>query len=151
MQIAFNKLRQNLNLNRIIVLGVSFLLTSCFYSSKHTSSYTVQDKNTNKSTKKITIDYINKLAFKNSLTRDTKYDGVDTLGFYGSPYHYFKLWFEPENNNTIVKLDYWGIFGSRKNQPYKDFFIELNNFMNNNFIILNQNIKEEKNSKIGNN
>jgi len=125
-------------------LGIIFILTSCVYSAKYVATYTVQDKN--KNTKEITIKFINQLADKNSLSKDTKYNGIDTLGFYGRPYHYFKFWFDQKDNNVVVKLDYWGNFGSRKNKPYQDFFNELNDFMKENFIIIEQDIKEENNS-----
>jgi hypothetical protein len=44
-------------------------------------------------------------------------------------------------------MDYSGSFGSRKNKPYKDFFIALNTFMEENFIIIEQHIQEENNLK----
>lgn len=144
----FNKLGRHLTLKIILLLGLFFLLTSCFYSGKYIATYTVQNKNKDKNTREITIDYINQLADKNSLSKDPKFNGIDTLGFYGQPYHYFKFWFEQKDTtNTIVKLDYWGTFGSRKKKPYKDFFNELDTFMQKNFIIIEHEIKEENNSK----
>lgn len=148
MQTMFNKLGRHLTLKIILLLGLFFLLTSCFYSGKYIATYTVQNKNKDKNTREITIDYINQLADKNSLSKDPKFNGIDTLGFYGQPYHYFKFWFEQKDTtNTIVKLDYWGTFGSRKKKPYKDFFNELDTFMQKNFIIIEHEIKEENNSK----
>jgi hypothetical protein len=122
-------------------------MTSCFYSGKYIATYNVKNRQVDQNTKEISIDFINQLADKNSLTKDTKFNGIDTLGYYGQPYHYFKFWFEQRDSSTIFKLDYWGTFGSRKKQPYKDLFLELNDFMNENFIILEQDIKEEYNAK----
>ena len=147
MQTLFKLLRQHLALKIIFPLGLIFILTSCFYSGKYIATYTVQDKNKDKNSREITIDFINQLADKNALSKDPKYNGIDTLGFYGQPYHYFKFWFEKKDTNTILKLDYWGTFGSRKNKPYKDLFNELNEFMKENFIILEQDIKDENNSR----
>jgi hypothetical protein len=138
-----NKFKLKLNLIKFLPIGLIFLLTSCIYSANYIATYTVQDKNT----KEVSINFINQLADNNSLSKDNKYNGIDTLGFYGRPYHYFKFWFEQKDTNILVKLDYWGNFSSRKNKPYQEFFIELNDFMNNNFIIIEQNIKEENNSK----
>ncbi len=134
-------------LSRIMPLGLIFLMTSCFYSGKYIATYTIQNKQTDKNVKEISIDFINQLADKNSLSKDPKFNGIDTLGFYGQPYHYFKFWFEKGDFSTDVKLDYWGTFGSRKKIPYKDLFNEMNEFMEANFIIIEQEINEENNSK----
>lgn len=145
-RIIFN-LRKHFNLSKILPLGLIFLLTSCFYSGKYIAAYTVQNRQPDQNAKELSIDFINQLAAKNSLNKDPKFNGIDTLGFYGRPYHYFKFWFVQRDSSTIVKLDYWGTFGSRKKQPYKDLFNELNDFMKRNFIIIEQDIKEENNSK----
>ena len=47
----------------------------------------------------------------------------------------------------VLKLDYWGMFGNKKNTPYANLFNELNGFLNENFIILQQEIKEENSAK----
>ncbi|WP_125869929.1 hypothetical protein [Williamwhitmania taraxaci] len=146
-QTVIYNFRKCFKLNIILSFGLIFLMTSCFYSGKYFASYTVQNKQTDKNAKVISIDFLNQLADKNSLTKDSKFDGIDTLGFYGQPYHYFKFWFEQIDSNTIVKLDYYGVYGSRKNQPYRDLFSELNDFMKTNFIIIEQDIKEENNAK----
>jgi hypothetical protein len=87
-------------------LGIIFLLTSCFYSGQYNATYKVQNVKTNESVQELSIEFINQLADKNSLSSDQKFNGIDTLGFHGSPYHSFKFWFEKEDSNTIVKLDY---------------------------------------------
>ncbi len=122
-------------------------MTSCVYSGRYTGSYTIQAKQKEENIKEISIDFINQLADKNSLIKDKKFNGIDTLGFLGKPYHYFKFWFEQGDSSTIVKLDYWGISGSRKTQPYKNLFNELNDFMQKKFIIVEQNIKGQNNLK----
>ena len=132
-----------MTLKIILPVGLFFLLTSCFYSGKYLATYTIQNKNN----KAISIDFINKLADKYALSKDSKYNGIDTLGFYGDPYHYFKFWFEQKDTNTILKLDYVGTFGKRKNKPYKNLFNEFNVFLKENFIIIEQDIKEENNSR----
>ena len=147
MKITINKFKQYLKLGKILPLGLIFIMTSCFYSGKYLATYSVQNKQADKNVKEISINFINQLADKNSLSKDPKFNGIDTLGFYGQPYHYFKFWFEQGDSSTIVKLDYWGTFGSRKNQPYKDLFNELNDFMKANFIIIEQDVKEENNVK----
>ena len=147
MQTTIYNFRKYFKLNKILPLGLIFILTSCFYSGKYIATYTIQNKQTDKNAKEISIDFINQLADKNSLSNDPKFNGIDTLGFFGQPYHYFKFWFEQRDSNTIVKLDYYGTFGSRKNQPYRDLFNELNDLMKANFIILEQDIKEENNAR----
>jgi hypothetical protein len=138
-----NNLRKIFKLHIILQLGLIFLLSSCFYSRTYIATYTIQNNQTDNKIKEISIDFINRLAEKNSLSKDTKFNGIDTLGFYGQPYHYFKFWFEQKDNKTIVKLDYWGTFGNRKNEPYRELFNDLNDFMKANFIIIEQDIKEE--------
>jgi hypothetical protein len=147
MQTIIGNFRKYFKFSKILPLGLIFLLTSCFYSGKYIATYTVQNRQADQNAKEISIDFINQLADKNSLSKDPKFNGIDTLGFYGQPYHYFKFWFEQRDSSTIVKLDYWGTFGNRKNQPYKDLFNELNDFMKMNFIIVEQDIKEDNNSK----
>jgi hypothetical protein len=140
--------RKKFKLNKVLPLGLMFLLTSCFYSGKYIGAYTVKNQQTERNAKEISIDFINQLAVKNSLSKDKRFNGIDTLGFFGQPYHYFKFWFEQKDNNTIIKLDYYGVFGSRKNQPYRDLFKELNDFMKANFIIIEKDIEEENNARI---
>lgn len=147
MQPTIYKFRKQLKLTKFLPVGLIFLLTSCFYSGNYSASYTVKNKQADKNAKEISIDFVNQLAVKNSLINDAKFIGTDTLGFFGKPYHYFKFWFEQRDSSTVVKLDYHGSFGSRKNEPYQDLFNELNDFMKANFIILEQDIKEENNAR----
>ena len=149
MQTVIYNFKKYFKLNIILSFGLIFLVTSCFYSGKYIATYTIQNKQTDKNAKEISIDFINQLADKNYLTKDSKFNGIDTLGFYGQPYHYFKFWFEQIDSNTNVKLDYhgFGVYGSRQKQPYRDLFVELNDFMKTNFIIIKQDIKEENKGK----
>jgi hypothetical protein len=147
MQTIIYNFRKHFKLNKILPLGLIFLLTACFYSGKYIGTYTVKNQQTEKNAKEISIDFINQLAVKNSLSIDPKFNGIDTLGFFGQPYHYFKFWFEQKDSNTIIKFDYYGVYGSRKNQPYHDLFKELNDFMKANFVIIEQDIKEDNNAK----
>jgi hypothetical protein len=130
----------------LLFLCILFL-DSCIFSGKYIASYRVMAKNTKKSTKEIYTDYINHLAAKNKFIIDSKYNGTDTLGYYGQPYHYFKFWLEVSEGDTVLRIDYYGSFGSRRNQPYKELFNELNSFMNENFIIIEKEINEENNAK----
>jgi hypothetical protein len=130
------------------LLGILFLMTSCgFYSAMYKATYTIQSTKNSENTREISIDFINNLADKNSLSKDTRYNDTDTLAFFGKPYHYFKFWLEQNDSNTVFNLDYWGMFGSRKIIHYSNLFNELNNFVNINFIILEQDIKEKNNAK----
>lgn len=149
MRTTIYKIRHYLKLNKILPFGFILLLTSCFYSGKYLATYTVQSKQTDKDVKEISIDFINQLADKNSLSKDSSFKGIDTLGFYGQPYHYFKFWFEERDSITVVKVDYWGTFGNRKHKPYADLFNELNEFMKEYFLLIEENIKEENNAKTG--
>ena len=133
---------------KILPIVTLFLMTSCgIYSVTYVATYTLQNKKNNEDTREISIDFINNLADKNSLSKDQKYIDTDTLAFYGRPYHYFKFWFEQKENDPVFKIDYWGMFGSRKSTPYANLFGELNEFLNENFIILEQEIKEENSAK----
>jgi hypothetical protein len=123
----------------------TFLL--CLYSTKYIANYTVQNKSTEKSIKDVSIGFINQLAQKNQLRKDSTLKGTDTLGFYGSPYHYFKFWFEQQNNQITIKLNYDGSFGSRKNPPYRSFLQNLNDSILANFTLINIDIKETNNAK----
>ena len=127
---------------------ILFLMTSCgFYSATYVAKYTLQETKTRENAREISIDFINKLADKNSLSKDTKYNDTDTLAFFGKPYHYFKFWFEQKEDNPVFYLDYWGMFGSRKKIPYRNLFDELNVFLNTSFIVLEKDIKDENNAK----
>ena len=140
--------RKFFRFGKILPLGTLFLMASCgFYSATYVATYTLQNKKTNEDTKEISIDFINTLADKNSLSKDPRYNDTDTLAFFGRPYHYFKFWFEQKDNDPVFKLDYWGMFGSRKNIPYANLFNELNGFLNENFVVIEQEIKEENNAK----
>jgi hypothetical protein len=147
MQNSFKKFPKPYHLKMLLLVGFIFLFNSCFYSAKYLATYKVQNNRTTNETKELAINYINQLAAKNTLIKDTKYYHTDTIGFFGQPYHYFKFWFEEKDKIIILKLDYKGSFGSRKNKPYKDLFTDLNTFMNGNFIVLEEDIKEENNSK----
>jgi hypothetical protein len=132
------------------IIGLSIfisLFSSCFYSAKYAARYTVQNNTNTNDYRTITINFINQLANKNKLSPDTKFNGIDTLAYFGQPYHYFKFWFEEKDSISILVLDYKGTFGSKKNKPYKELFTELHTFMKGNFIILEEDIKEENNSK----
>ena len=131
-----------------ILTGILFLLTSCgFYSAKYVATYTLKDTKSNEETREISHNFINSLADKNSLSKDSRFNETDTLAFFGKPYHYFKFWLEQKDNNYVFKLDYWGMYGSRKRIPYRNLFDELNEFLNSNFTILEQDIKDVNNAK----
>ena len=87
------------------------------------------------------------MAQKNQLIKDNTFKGTDTLGFYGSPYHYFKFWFEQQNNQFTIKLNYDGSFGSRKNPPYRSFLQNLSDSIQANFNLIKSDIKETNNAK----
>lgn len=140
MQAAYYPTRKKTVLSLILLSGV-IVLSACFHSTRYVASYTVHGNNQENNTKELATNFIHQLADKKSLTEDTKYKGTDTIGFYGRPYHYFKFWFDNKDSNTTIQLDYSGTHSSKKN-PYNDFFTELNNFMNENFIMLKQEIKE---------
>jgi len=126
-------------------------MTSCgIYSAKYEATYTLQNTENNENTRKSSIDFINYLAGKNSLTKDSRFNNTDTLAFYGRPYHHFKFWFEQKDNNQVFRFDYWGMYGNRKKPLYRDLFKELDDFLNINFIILEQSIKDENDSKNNN-
>ena len=125
-------------------------MTSCgFYSAKYLATYTLQNTKNNEDIKEVSINFINNLANKNSLSKDTRsrYNDTDTFAFFGRSYHYFKFWFEQKENDPVLKLDYWGMYGSRKKIHYAGLFNELNVFLNENFTILEQEIKAENNAK----
>jgi hypothetical protein len=127
-----------------IAFGMLLLLTSC-YSTKYLATYAVQSKTTN--TIEVSTKFIDKLADKNELTKDNKFIGTDTLGFYGKPYHYFTFSFEQKDSQTIIKLDYWGTYGSRRNPPYRDLLQNITDSIQANFTLLDKDIKEQNNAK----
>jgi ABC-type transport system involved in multi-copper enzyme maturation permease subunit len=136
-----------LYMRNVFTLLIILFLSSCLYSTKYIANYTVQNKSTEKSIKDVSIGFINQLAQKNQLRKDSTLKGTDTLGFYGSPYHYFKFWFEQQNNQITIKLNYDGSFGSRKNPPYRSFLQNLNDSILANFTLINIDIKETNNAK----
>ena len=124
-------------------------MTSCdiFYSATYEATYTLQNTKTNEDIKEVSINFINNLADKNSLRKDTRSRYNDTLVFIGIKYHQFTFWFEQKENDPVLKLDYWGMLGGRKKIHYADLFNELNEFLNEKFTILEQEIKAENNAK----
>jgi hypothetical protein len=137
-----------LRFEKILLVGILFLMTSCgFYSATYVARYTLQDTRTSEDTKELSVDFINNLADKNSLIKDSRYNDTDTLAFFGKPYHYFKFWLEKKDNNPVFQLNYWGIFSSREKIPYRGLFNELDDFLNTNFIVLERDIKDENNVK----
>lgn len=139
--------RQFITVRHCIAFGLLLLLTSCFYSTKYLATYTVQSKTSATNTIAVSTKFINKLADKNELTKDRKFIGTDTLGFYGNPYHYFTFSFEQKDTQTVIKLDYWGIYGSRKNPPYRDLLQNIMDSIQTNFILVDKDIKEQNNAK----
>lgn len=130
----------------LIALMILLSLSSCFYTTKYIASYTVQNKSTVKNTNDISVKIINQLAGKYQLIKDSAYLSTDTLGFYGRPYHYFKFWFEHQNNQFIIKLNYEGSYGSRRNPPYRRFLQDINENIQANFFVIDRDIKETDNA-----
>ena len=148
MKITKDKHKKVSWINKTLSVGMLFLMTSCgFYSATYVATYTLKDTKNREDTEEILINYVNNLPEKNYLSKDSKFDGTDTLAFYGKPYHYFKFWLEQKDNNSVFKLDYWGMYGSRKRIPYRNLFDELNEFLNTNFTVLEQDIKDVNNAK----
>ncbi len=120
------------------------LISSCFHSKNYQATFTIQNTNPEYNTKDLSVNIINQLAEQNELTKDPKYAGTDTIGYFGRPYHYFKFWVEPTNNPKMIKLDYWGMYSNKKKPPYQDFLNILTDSLRSNFTIIDQNIKETK-------
>jgi hypothetical protein len=123
-------------------LMILLSLSSCFYSTKYIATYTFQDNSKESNSKEIAARFIKQLAEKNQLIKDNTFNVSDTLGFYGRPYHYFKFWFEQQNNQFTIKLNYDGSFGSRKNPPYQSLLENLRDSIHTNFILLKSDVKE---------
>lgn len=130
-----------------IAITILLSLSSCFYSTKYIATYTFQNNSKESNSKEIASKIINQLAQKNQLSKDPTFNSTDTLGFYGSPYHYFKFWFEQQNNQFKIRLNYDGSFGSRKNPPYRSFLQNLSDSIQANFTLINSDIKETNNAK----
>jgi hypothetical protein len=130
-----NKLNDNsfgplFSLANKLALIILLSLSSCFYSTKYIATYTFQNNSKESNSKEIATKFIKQLAEKNQLIKDSEFKGSDTLGFYGRPYHYFKFWFEQQNNQFTIKINYDGSFGSRKNPPYRSFLQNLSDIPN---------------------
>lgn len=147
MQITGKAFRQFFTLRHSIAFGLLLLLSSCFYSTRYIATYTVKSKTTATNTRDISVNFINQLADKNGLTKDPKFLGSDTLGFYGRPYHYFTYTFEQKNTETTIKLDYWGMYGSRSNPPYRDLLQNISDSIQTNLTLVDKDIKELNNAK----
>lgn len=130
-----------------IAITILLSLSSCFYTTKYIATYTFQNNSKESNSKEIASKIINQLAQKNQLSKDPTFNSTDTLGFYGSPYHYFKFWFEQQNNQFTIRLNYDGSFGSRKNPPYRSFLQNLSDSIQANFTLINSDIKETNNAK----
>lgn len=129
-----------------LAFGLFLLLTSC-YSTTYLATYTVQSKTSATNAIEVSTKFIDKLADKNELAKDNKFIGTDTLGFYGKPYHYFTFTYKQKDSQTIIKLDYWGVYGSRRNPPYRDLLQNITDSMQANFILLDKVIQEQNNAK----
>ncbi len=142
-----NTSRILLEISNITSFVMILSLSSCFYSTKYIATYTFQNNSKESNSKEIAAKFIKQLAEKNQLIKDNTFKGIDTLGFYGRPYHYFKFWFEQQNNQFTIKLNYNGSFGSRKNPPYRSFLQNVSDSIQSNFTLINSDIKETNNAK----
>lgn len=139
--------KRNMKCIKVLTIGFALLLTSCMYSGKYVASYAVDTDISCKEMKDVSIDYINQLADKYALDNiEPQYNASDTLIFYGQPYHSFKFWFEKEEK-CILKVSYYGVFGNRRQDPYADFFFELDAFMKENFANVEVQVDKESNAK----
>ncbi|MFY8108851.1 MAG: hypothetical protein ACOVO9_07660 [Bacteroidia bacterium] len=134
-------------ISNIIAFVIIVSLSSCFYTTKYIATYTFQDNSKESNPKEIAAKIINQLAQKNQLSKGPTLNSIDTLVFYGRPYHYFKFWFEQQNNQFTIRLNYDGSFGSRKNPPYRSFLQNLSDSIQANFTLIKSDIKETNNAK----
>lgn len=134
-------------ISNIFAFVMILSLSSCFFTTKYIATYTFQNNSKESNSKEIATRIIKQLAEKNQLIKDNTFKGTDTLGFYGRPYHYFKFWFEQQDNQFTIKLNYDGSFGSRKNPPYRSFLQNVGDSIQANFTLINSDIKETNNAK----
>ncbi|NQY67087.1 MAG: hypothetical protein HRT72_05105 [Flavobacteriales bacterium] len=136
-----------LSLKNLLAFGVLFGLTSCFYSTKYVVKYDIIESTKSGQAREEILNQINILAVKHKLQKDKKFSKTDTLGFFGSPYHYFKFWTDNNDVVVILNLKYNGSFGNRKNPPYDSLLSQLTDSLNQNFNVTNIQINEETNRK----
>ncbi len=129
------------------IILLLFLLSSC-YSTHYTASYSVQNVTSASETKDVAMELINKLANKNDLLKDDKFNNTDTLGFFGMPYHYFKFWIEDHKELTYIVIDYHGSFhGIKGKSPYEDFLNNITDSIREKFILTSFGCEQETNGK----
>ena len=133
--------------NIILTLYLSIGLSSCLYQTSYLAKYDIKNSSNSGQSKIEIREQINRLSIEHQLQKDNKFIGTDTLGFFGSPYHYFKFW--TSNNDSIMTLNlkYNGNFGSKKNPPYGNLLSQLTDSLNQIFNVTNIEIIEESNRK----
>jgi len=136
-------------LNLIKLLTLVFLLgfSSCFYSTRYVAKYDIKNSQFAGKTKAEILEQINNLSNDYQLQEDVKFNGTDTLGFFGSPYHYFKFWTVNKDSLLTLNLIYYGSFGNRKSPPYETFLSQVSDSLNQNFNVIKTSINEKSNRK----
>ena len=133
-------------------LFVLFILTtglsSRFYSTRYTAEYKIRPQVDIEKTDKEIKSSIHKLSENHELLTDDKYNETDTLGYFGTPYHYFKFWTSKQDTVITLTLKYNGAFGSRKSPPYQNMLNKLSEHLSSKFNLLESEINEESNRKL---
>ena len=123
-------------------------LSSCFYSTKYVAEYKIRPHvNINETDKEIKSS-IHKLSKDHELLTDKKYNQTDTLGYFGTPYHYFKFWTSKQDSVITLTIKYNGAFGIRKSPPYQNMLNQLSDNLSSEFNLLESEINEESNRKL---
>lgn len=132
----------------LLISCLTIFLSSCFYSTKYVVKYDINTKTDINQTELDIREVVKSISSQHDLLLDEKYDQTDTLGYFGSPYHYFKYWTSTKDTTIRLTLNYNGSFGKQKSPPYENMLNQLTEDLNRKFIVHNIEIHEKSNRKL---
>lgn len=127
-----------------------FLFHSCMYPVRYTAQYHIASAKSSEVQNEVDTFFQNRsrMNAKLLLSKDERMLATDTLGYYGRPYHYFKVWTTTDStNNTSLSVDYTGYFRYRYKTAYKRLLSDLNDSIRSGFDVQELSIRLEDKSR----
>lgn len=134
----------------LFFIPVLVLLHSCMYPVRYTAQYHIASAKSSDVRSEVDAFFQNRsrLNAKLLLSKDERMLATDTLGYYGRPYHYFKVWTTADGeNNTLLSVDYTGYFHYRYKTAYKRLLSDLNDSIRSGFDVQKLSIRQEDKSR----
>lgn len=134
----------------LFLIPALFLFHSCMYPVRYTAQYHITSAKSSEVRNEVDTFFQHRSDMnpKLLLSKDERMLATDTLGYYGRPYHYFKVWTSVDNeNNTLLSVDYTGYFRYRYKTAYKRLLRDLNDSIRSGFDVQKLSIRLEDKSR----